>query len=113
MNKANEVMEKLIGRPLRPGEMVHHNNENHDDNDPSNLRLFNSVSEHSAYHGWLRNGCKGSEAAALKRFRRKFNIRQRRYKELENLTLAGWKQKILDVGGISDKLIDKVFGEVN
>lgn len=44
------VMEQLLGRPLLDSEIVHHEDENRSNNDPSNLKLFSSNSEHTAYH---------------------------------------------------------------
>jgi endogenous inhibitor of DNA gyrase (YacG/DUF329 family) len=41
------VAEMMLGRPLRPGEVVHHIDEN---NDPSNLMVFPSQAEHAAWH---------------------------------------------------------------
>lgn len=40
------VMAQMIGRPLRPGEVVDHRNDVRDDNRPENLRLFASNGEH-------------------------------------------------------------------
>jgi hypothetical protein len=43
------VMEQMIGRYLRPEEVVHHDDDNGQNNDPGNLRLFASNAEHKAY----------------------------------------------------------------
>ena len=34
------VMEQMLGRPLEPGELVHHKNRKRDDNRPANLELW-------------------------------------------------------------------------
>jgi len=43
------VMEQTIGRPLRPGEIVHHRDGNKRNNDPANLELM-TQSEHMTRH---------------------------------------------------------------
>ena len=45
------VAEQMLGRELRPGEVVHHIDGNKRNNDPSNLHVFASQSEHASYHG--------------------------------------------------------------
>lgn len=42
------VMERKLGRPLHPGEVVHHLDGNKANNDPSNLEVFASNGEHLA-----------------------------------------------------------------
>lgn len=50
------VMEKSLGRYLKPEEVVHHINEKVSDNRLENLRLFSSNSEHMKYHREERKG---------------------------------------------------------
>ncbi len=44
------VMEEMLGRYLDPGEVVHHEDDNPLNNDPSNLRLFPSQAAHRRFH---------------------------------------------------------------
>lgn len=44
------IMEQILGRPLRPGEIVHHKDGNILNNDPENLELLPSQSEHARQH---------------------------------------------------------------
>ncbi len=43
------VMEKILGRKLKNGEIVHHIDENKHNNHPSNLKLWNQK-DHARYH---------------------------------------------------------------
>ncbi len=44
------VAELMLGRPLKPGEVVHHIDGDKRNNDPKNLMVFGSQSEHAAFH---------------------------------------------------------------
>lgn len=44
------VAEKMLGRDLKDGECVHHKDEVKSNNDPSNLMVFKTVGDHTAYH---------------------------------------------------------------
>jgi len=44
------VAEKKLGRPLPKGAVVHHVNENKQDNRPSNLKVYSSQKQHMQAH---------------------------------------------------------------
>lgn len=44
------VAEEMLGRPLKPGEVVHHIDRNKRNNSPENLMVFASQAEHAAWH---------------------------------------------------------------
>jgi hypothetical protein len=44
------VVERLLGRPLASGEVVHHEDRNKKNNSPDNLWVFPSQSEHARHH---------------------------------------------------------------
>ena len=48
------IAEQKLGRPLLPGEIVHHEDGNRRNNDPRNIYVFSSQSEHASYHMKLR-----------------------------------------------------------
>lgn len=59
------VAEKMLGRSLRKGEVVHHVNGNSLDNRPENLMVFPNTAAHSKWHadhdpnwGWKRGNRK-------------------------------------------------------
>ncbi len=44
------VAERILGRKLLPGEVVHHIDRNRRNNHPSNLIIFSSQAEHAKWH---------------------------------------------------------------
>lgn len=53
------MAEWKIGRPLRPGEVVHHLNNDPRDNHPDNLAVFPSQSAHMRLHHYQRREAAG------------------------------------------------------
>lgn len=67
------VMSQIVGRPLLPKEVVHHKDGNKQNNDPSNLELFQSNAAHLAATlsgqcpRWTESGRAGMRAEAERR----------------------------------------------
>ena len=58
------VAEQILGRPLMPGEVVHHIDGNKRNNSMKNIRVYNSQSEHAKFHAefnWFINAIKRIE----------------------------------------------------
>lgn len=50
VRRSHLTMEKIIGRYIQRGEIVHHINKIRDDDRPENLQLFSNQSEHRKFH---------------------------------------------------------------
>lgn len=59
------VMAQMIGRPLETMEVVHHIDGDKRNNDPSNLMLFASQSEHVKHHAKIRRETVGQKKCSV------------------------------------------------
>lgn len=57
------VAEQKLGRPLKPGEVIHHINRQRHDDRPENIQVFASQAEHLAEHNRLRQSGSASKKA--------------------------------------------------
>ena len=53
------VAEEKLGRPLEPGEVVHHDDGNKRHNDPSNIWIFSSQRAHMLYEHYRAREVRG------------------------------------------------------
>lgn len=53
------IATQMLGRPLLPGEVVHHRDGDKNNNAPSNLLILRSSAEHSAIEACLRRRRRG------------------------------------------------------
>ena len=44
------VAEEILGRPLNPGEVVHHKDGKHSNNSPENIEVFENNGQHLSFH---------------------------------------------------------------
>ena len=54
---AKAILENKIGRRLLPGEITHHKDDDRTNDDPDNLEVMASQSEHAAHHNRKRAQC--------------------------------------------------------
>lgn len=75
------VVEQMIGRPLKPGEIVHHRNHDTLDNRPENLEVMSKAAHIRHHHElgthkWMRSGeydaCRGCNRTDRRHFGRGF-----------------------------------------
>lgn len=91
------VAEQKIGRPMKPGEVVHHKNQQRDDDRPENIEVLESQASHVAHHN--------------RRIHRAKKLTAERVRELKRLmTLPHPKPKWRERDPLSDKRLAERFG---
>lgn len=83
------VMEDMLGRSLRPGEIVHHKDENKQNISPDNLELLKSQGEHVTIHLTKNRICEVEGCARKHRARGFCTLHWQRWKRNGTTTLPG------------------------